>query len=103
MSEIWHAERMYIQAIQTDNGTFVAQAFSLDDAAAIAREHNAHGAMLDALKAVVQFNGDEPCRADHHGNCQTHSLEPIGECWFAKVKAAIALATDSGTAEGGER
>ena len=50
MSETWHTERMYIQ---TENGTFVAQAFSLEDAAAIVREHNAFPVMLAALKAAL--------------------------------------------------
>jgi hypothetical protein len=85
MSEIWHTERMYIE---TEDGTFVAQAFSLEDAAAIVREHNAHGVMLDALKAALEWvvlywqlspalTGSEPDLAD-------------------QLRAAIALA------EGGE-
>ncbi|MFA5053516.1 MAG: hypothetical protein WC565_05635 [Parcubacteria group bacterium] len=51
MSETWHAERMYIV---TENGTFVGQAFSLDDATAIVREHNAHDALLVAAKVAYQ-------------------------------------------------
>jgi len=86
MSEIWHAERMHIV---TENDTFLAQAFSLEDAGAIVREHNAHGVMLDALKAALEWvvlywqlspalTGSEPDLAD-------------------QLRAAIALA------EGGEK
>lgn len=50
MSDEWHSERMYIL---TKNNTFVGQAFSLDGAEAIVREHNAHRALLAACKAAL--------------------------------------------------
>lgn len=49
MSDKWHSDGMYI----LEDRTFVAQAFSLDDAEAIVREHNAHDVMLAACKGAL--------------------------------------------------
>lgn len=55
----------------------------------LAQKFAAAPVMLDALRAVLAAIGDEPCRPDHHGYCQTHNLEPVAECWFGRLKAAI--------------
>jgi hypothetical protein len=49
MNDEWHSDGMYVLG----GRTFVAQAFSLDDAEAIVREHNAHDVMLAACKAAL--------------------------------------------------
>ena len=47
--------------------------------------------LLKACEAALNTAPD-PCWYDHHGNCQEHNLEPMGECWTEKCRAAIAKA-----------
>jgi hypothetical protein len=47
------------------------------------------------LEVFVETEGDEPCRFDHHGNCQTHgAAEP--PCYVAEARAALAGRADGG-------
>jgi hypothetical protein len=32
---------------------------------------------------------DSECRYDHHGYCQEHNLQPKGECWVERLRAAL--------------
>jgi len=59
------------------------------DAHTVARAVNAHAALLAACRAIPHA---EPCHYDHHGLCQTHSLQPKGECYAELCRAALALA-----------
>lgn len=47
--------------------------------------------LLAALEAMID---NEPCRFDHHGNCQTHTLG--NPCEMAAARAAIARARGEG-------
>jgi hypothetical protein len=80
MSDKWHSDGMYI----LEDRTFVAQAFSLDDAEAIVREHNAHDVMLAACKEALEYIEDPWARQE------------IDWGLTEQLEAAIALA------EGGE-
>lgn len=86
MSETWRTERMYIQ---TDNGTFLARAFSLEDAATIVMEHNAMPIMLKACKEALEVLEDIHAEdvADAMPAVQMGKT-PIME----QLRAAIALA-----------
>lgn len=48
--------------------------------------------LLAASKWAIECCGDEPCRLDHHGYCQTHNLQPADECWVKVLKDAVAKA-----------
>ena len=39
------------------------------------------------LEVVEMLVDDEPCRLDHHGNCQAHNLE--NPCTTARARALI--------------
>ena len=51
---------------------------------------NAHDDLLAACEAALGSETSADCRADRHGYCQAHRLEPIDECWVLKVERAIA-------------
>lgn len=44
----------------------------------------------ELLKALEKMVDDEPCRHDHHGNCQTHDLS--NPCNMAEDRTIIAKA-----------
>jgi len=47
------------------------------------------------LAAAAEIARLDPCEYDHHGLCQTHNMQPKGECW-AEVVLACEAAKESG-------
>lgn len=45
-------------------------------------------ALERALARLLEGQARE-CILDHHGNCQAHHLDPLGECRFAEAFALI--------------
>jgi len=39
----------------------------------------------EALKILLDLREDEPCRFDHHGNCQAHGWFGIDKCPQARI------------------
>ena len=58
-------------------------------AAIISAEFAGVATLVEAAKAALA-TADEPCRADHHGYCQTHNLEPVDRCWVKLCRSALA-------------
>lgn len=50
--EVWHRKGLFIL---TENDTFLARGFSIQDTADIVREHNAFGDLLAACKAAREI------------------------------------------------
>ena len=57
--------------------------------AANADLHSLVADLLAACEATGAVDEDD-CQPDHHGLCQTHSLQPVGQCWVRLVRDAIA-------------
>lgn len=51
--------------------------------------HFAAPALLKACKAALGEESSNECRADHHGYCQAHGLQPVHECWVKLCEDAI--------------
>jgi hypothetical protein len=45
--------------------------------------------LLAAAKAAMEWIGDEPCRRNDAGECQTHNVRPFNACCVGKLAAAI--------------
>lgn len=41
-----------------------------------------------ALEDCLHYMGRD-CRADHHGYCQEHSLQHVGECFVGRMREAL--------------
>lgn len=48
-------------------------------------------AAMAACEATATGEEEDPCRYDHHGNCQAHGLQPKGECYMELARAALKL------------
>ena len=48
--------------------------------------------MREALRSILEQQGEELCRYDHHGYCQTHNMAEGSECWYLKVQKALGAA-----------
>lgn len=70
-------------------------AVGLANAAFIVRACNCHDQLLAACEAALD---PDPCRYDHHGFCQAHTLAK--PCEQELIRAAIAAATPATTQEG---
>lgn len=49
-----------------------------------------------AIDAAFEVAGNDPCYYDHHGYCQSHNLQPKGECWAELVREAALAAKGGG-------
>lgn len=48
-------------------------------------------AKRDAILLKMLESHNAPCRPDHHGYCQEHSLEPIEECYVRQARKILGL------------
>jgi hypothetical protein len=44
---------------------------------------------INALNEFLDFVGRECDHVDHNGNCQTHGLQPVDECFAKKAREAL--------------
>lgn len=50
---------------------------------------NSHAKLVEALKALLSAFIDDPCTADHHGNCQAHFVTPVAQCPVNLARKAL--------------
>lgn len=50
--------------------------------------------LLRACEAALESETSKDCRADHHGYCQAHKLQPIEKCYVKLCEDAIATAKE---------
>src|SRR3990167_3142302 len=67
---VFYADNLTLHAFSTASDS---RNRTLEFAEFTVRACNAHDALVDALKVLVELSGSE-CHLDHHGNCQEHYI-----------------------------